>query len=164
MADFFVRPPTFTTGNFEAMWLKDLKFSEIKDLNCLKRYAKYQEASCIIRVAFALSKWPHLHGPYVVGGCLSNLETVSDDKPPYKPFYWWLHQNILQDVKLSKSFEYGYRGFWLRALPVWSYELLFCYGIHFQFFWHFIKMVQVFALLYSLKLTLSYLVLLCLIC
>ena len=48
MADFSVRPPTFTAGNFEAIWTKDLKFSAIKDLNCLKKYAKYQEASNIL--------------------------------------------------------------------------------------------------------------------
>ena len=48
MADFFVRPPTLTTGNFGAIWPKDLKISEIKDLNRLKKYAKYQEASNIL--------------------------------------------------------------------------------------------------------------------
>ena len=61
MADFFVRPPTLTTGNFEAIWPKGLKFLAIKDLNCLKKYAKYQEAGSISKVGFALSKWPHLH-------------------------------------------------------------------------------------------------------
>ena len=61
MADFFVRPPTLTTGNFEAIWPKDLKFSAIKDLNRLKKYAKYQEASSILKVDFALSKWPHFY-------------------------------------------------------------------------------------------------------
>ena len=66
MADFFVRPPTLTAGNFEAIWPKDLKFSAIKDLNCLKKYAKYQEASSILKMGFALSKRPHLHGAYVV--------------------------------------------------------------------------------------------------
>ena len=66
MADFFVRPQTLTTGNFEAIWPQDLKFSAIKDLNRLKKYAKYQEASSILRVSFDLSKWPHLHRAYVV--------------------------------------------------------------------------------------------------
>ena len=66
VADFFMRPPTLTTVNFEAIWQKDLKFLEIKDLNCLKKYAKYQEASSILWVGFALSKWPHLHRAYVV--------------------------------------------------------------------------------------------------
>ena len=66
MADFFVRPPTLTTGNFEAIWPKDLKISATKDLNRFKKYAKYQEASSILWVGFALSKWPHLHRAYVV--------------------------------------------------------------------------------------------------
>ena len=66
MADFFVRPPTLTTGNFEAIWPKDLKILAIRDLNLLKKYVKYQKASSILRVGFALSKWPHLHRAYVV--------------------------------------------------------------------------------------------------
>ena len=66
MADFIVRPPTLTTGNFEAIWPKDLKTSGIKVLNRFKKYAKYQEASSILWVGFALSKWPHLHRAYVV--------------------------------------------------------------------------------------------------
>ena len=41
-ADFFLRPPTLTAGNFEAIWPKYLKFSAIKDLNRLKKYVKYQ--------------------------------------------------------------------------------------------------------------------------
>ena len=66
MAGFFVRPPTLKTGNFEAIWSKDLKFLAIRDLNRLKKYVKYQEASSILRMSFALSKWPHLHKAYVV--------------------------------------------------------------------------------------------------
>ena len=77
MADFFVRPPTLTTDNFEAIWSKDIKFSAINDLNRLKKYAKYQEASSIFKVCFALSKWPHLHKAYVVKGSLFNLGTVN---------------------------------------------------------------------------------------
>ena len=56
MADFFVKPPNLKTGNFEAILPKDLKFSAIKDLSHLKKCAKYQEASSILRVCFALSK------------------------------------------------------------------------------------------------------------
>ena len=39
MADFFVRPPTLITGNFEA--LTDFKFLALKDLNLLKKYYIY---------------------------------------------------------------------------------------------------------------------------
>ena len=56
MADFFVRPPNLTIGNFEAIWPKDLKFLAFKDLNYLKKYVKYQKTSSNLRVAFALSK------------------------------------------------------------------------------------------------------------
>ena len=39
MADFFMKPPTLPTGNFEAIWPKALKFLAIKDLHLLKKYA-----------------------------------------------------------------------------------------------------------------------------
>ena len=48
-ADFFSRAPTLTAGNFEVIWPKDFKFSAMKDLNRLKKYSKYQEASSILR-------------------------------------------------------------------------------------------------------------------
>ena len=48
-------------GNFAALWTTDPKFLSLKDLNLLKKYNKNQEASSILRVVFALSKWPHLH-------------------------------------------------------------------------------------------------------
>ena len=38
MADFFLRPPTLTAGNFEATWPKDLKLLLLKDINVLKEY------------------------------------------------------------------------------------------------------------------------------
>jgi len=59
MADFFLRPPTLTASNFDALWPTDPIFTVFKDLNPFKRYFKYQEAGSILRVIFALSKWPH---------------------------------------------------------------------------------------------------------
>ena len=56
MVDFFVRPSTLTTGKFGAIRPKDLKFSANKDLNRLKKYAKYQEGRSILKVGFAFSK------------------------------------------------------------------------------------------------------------
>ena len=53
-------------GNFAAPWPTDPKFSALKDLNPFKTVQKIQEASSIIRVGLALSKWPHLHRAYVV--------------------------------------------------------------------------------------------------
>ena len=50
MADFFLRPPTLTDSNFAAIWPTDPKFLAFKDLNILKKYNKYQEASSILRM------------------------------------------------------------------------------------------------------------------
>ena len=36
-------------------------FKQLKDRNLLKKHTKNQEASSILSVGFALSKWPHLH-------------------------------------------------------------------------------------------------------
>ena len=66
MADFFLRPPTLTAGNFEALYLTDPKFLALKDLYSLKKYDKYQETSYNFRLGFALSKRPHLHRAYLV--------------------------------------------------------------------------------------------------
>ena len=60
-ADFFLRPPTLTASNFAALWPTDPKFLAIKDLNLFKKCIKNQEASSILKVVFAFSKWPHLH-------------------------------------------------------------------------------------------------------
>ena len=76
VADFFMRPPTLKASNFAALWPTDPKFLALKDLNPLKKYIKNQEASSILNVVFAFSKWPHLHRAYVVGGCLFNFGTV----------------------------------------------------------------------------------------
>ena len=73
----FLRPPTLTAGNFAALWPTDPKFLALKDLNPFKTVSKVQKTSSILRVGFALSKWPHLHRAYVVGGCLFNFGTVN---------------------------------------------------------------------------------------
>ena len=65
-ADIFLWPPTLTAGNFEALWPTDPKFSALKDLNLFKTVPKVQEASIILRVGFALSKWPHFNSIYLV--------------------------------------------------------------------------------------------------
>ena len=66
LADFFLRPPTLTASNFAALWPTDSKFSTIKDLNLFKRYTKNQKAGSILKVDFALSKWPHFNSIYLV--------------------------------------------------------------------------------------------------
>ena len=45
----------------------DSKFSALKILNPFKTVSKVQEARRILRVAFALSKGPHLHRAYSLG-------------------------------------------------------------------------------------------------
>ena len=66
MADFFLRPPTLTAGNFEALQPTDFKFSVLKDLNLLKRYVKNQETIKNFRLGFALSNRPYLHNIEVI--------------------------------------------------------------------------------------------------
>ena len=60
-ADFFLWPPTLTAGNFESLWPTDPKLSVLRDLNPFLKCYINQEASSILRVDFALSKWPHFH-------------------------------------------------------------------------------------------------------
>ena len=47
-------------NNFAVLWPTDPKFSEIKDLYLFSTVSKAQEANRILRIDFALSKWPHL--------------------------------------------------------------------------------------------------------
>ena len=61
MADFFLRPPTLKASNFAALQSTDPIFTKSKDLNPLKKHIKNQEASSILKLVFAPSKWPHLH-------------------------------------------------------------------------------------------------------
>ena len=53
-------------GNFAALWPTDSKFSALKDLNLFQTVSKVQEASSILRVGFALSKWPHFNSAYLL--------------------------------------------------------------------------------------------------
>ena len=57
-------------GNFAALWPTDSKFSALKDLILFSTVSKDQKASSILKVGFALSKWPHLHRAYVISGCI----------------------------------------------------------------------------------------------
>ena len=66
VADFFSRLPTLTASNFAALRLTDPKFSAFEILNPFKTVKKVQGASRILKVAFALSKWPHFTSIYLV--------------------------------------------------------------------------------------------------
>ena len=63
-ADFFLRPPTLTASNFEALQSTDPLFTVLKALNILKKYTKNQKASYNFRIGFALSNTPHFHRVY----------------------------------------------------------------------------------------------------
>ena len=76
-------PPTLIASNFLALLFTDPKFSALKDLNPLKKKIKNQEASSILRVLFALSKWPHLHRAYQVTVCSVLTAAVCTMAPTY---------------------------------------------------------------------------------
>ena len=97
---FFLRPPTLTAGNFAALWPKDPKFLALKDLNPFKTVSKVQKTSSILRAGFFLSKWPHLHRAYVVGGCLFNFGTV---KP--EPFIRYVNKHFFTFLLLQTKHE-----------------------------------------------------------
>ena len=67
---------SLTASNFEALWPIDLKFSAFKDLFPFSIVSKVQEAGSILKVVFALSKWPHLHRAYLVTVCNQNFIAV----------------------------------------------------------------------------------------
>ena len=99
----FLRPPTLTADNFAALWPTDSKFLALKDLNPFKTVSKVQKTSSILRVGFALSKWPHLHRAYVVGGCIFNLGTVWPNVSNWR----WLYVSTLSCLNLP---HYSYTG------------------------------------------------------
>ena len=57
-ADFFLKTPNLTASNFKALSPTGPKFLALKDLNLFKIVSKFQEASSILRVGFALSNRP----------------------------------------------------------------------------------------------------------
>ena len=67
---------SLTASNFEALWPIDLKFSAFKDLFPFSIVSKVQEAGSILKVVFALSKWPHSHRAYLVTVCNQNFIAV----------------------------------------------------------------------------------------
>ena len=63
-------------GHFAALWPTDPKFSALKDLNPSSTVSKIKKAGSILKVVFALSKWPHLHSAYLVTVCRVLITTV----------------------------------------------------------------------------------------
>ena len=60
-----------------------------KGLSLIKNILSIQKVGRIFDIGFALSKWPHLHRPYVVGGCLFNLGTVTVSQTTCQPVTPW---------------------------------------------------------------------------
>ena len=63
-------------SNFATLWPTDSKFLALKNLNPLKIVLKFQEPSSVLKMGFALSKWPHLHRAYLVTVRKLNLHSV----------------------------------------------------------------------------------------
>ena len=63
-------------SNFAALWPTDPKFSVFKDLIFFSTVSKIQEASSILKVSFALSKWPHFHMAYEATVCKQTSAAV----------------------------------------------------------------------------------------
>ena len=55
------------------------------DSNPFKTVSKGQEATSILRVGFALSKWPHLHRAYLVTVCSHLTRSVYQSKSLFQP-------------------------------------------------------------------------------
>ena len=61
-----------------------------KGLSLIKNIVSIEKVGRIFIIDFALSKRPHLHWPYVVGGCLFNLGTVTRKEKPQLCFMFHL--------------------------------------------------------------------------
>ena len=51
--DFFTGPPNLKASNFAALQSTDTVFTELKDLNLLKKHIKNQKASLVFKIYFA---------------------------------------------------------------------------------------------------------------
>ena len=103
-------------GNFAALWPTDPKFSALKNLNPFQTVSKVKEASNILRVVFALSKWPHLHRAYLLVSrlsctplyncfCCMSIFCVNDrNKQSGKIlFYVWIIQSIIPIINCAPA-------------------------------------------------------------
>ena len=70
MTEFFLRPSTLITINFEALKFTDPIFTALKNLNLFKNYTKNQEDSSNFSTGFALLRRPHLDMAYLVTVCM----------------------------------------------------------------------------------------------
>ena len=73
-------------SNFATLWPTDSKFLALKNLNPLKTVLKFQEASSVLKMGFALSKWPHLHRAYLVTVREYLSQSVTFDPNLFSPY------------------------------------------------------------------------------
>ena len=100
-------------GNFAALWPTDPNFLALEDLNPFKKLWKVQQPSGILKVGFALSKWPHLHSAYVVSVlfseyicisfCLLSMGGKKVQKSVYLVIEWPLEISFMDDTNLKKD-------------------------------------------------------------
>ena len=108
-------------GNFAALWPTDPKFSALKDLNFFKKCTNNQEASSILRVGFALSKWPHLYRVYLLGVWHWSSETGNEIPLVNQPY-----------CPSSLPLQARHNG-WCRVpreFPDWHFVLIFLIDTH----------------------------------
>ena len=77
-----------TAGNFEALWSKDLKFSAFIDLFLFSIVWKVKKPGSILRLSFALSKWPHFHRVYLVTVCKRSSIAVPEEITKYHNHFY----------------------------------------------------------------------------
>ena len=87
---------SLTNSNFAALWPTEFVFAVFKDLKLLK--TKKKESGSILRVSFALSKWPHLHRVYLINVCkrgptaVHSRQKVQHDNIMENHEDWWTLQ------------------------------------------------------------------------
>ena len=92
---------SLTDNIFAALWPTDPIFTVLKDLNLLKKHIKSQEADSILRISFALSKWPHLRRENLVTICSHAVDILK-----LKPMNTYLPvgERWLKQLKQSNIF------------------------------------------------------------
>ena len=88
--NFFSNLQLWQPVTLQSFVLQRLTVSLWKGLSLIKNILSIQKVGRIFNIDFALSKWPHLHRPYVVGGCLFNLGTVTRKEKPQLCFMFHL--------------------------------------------------------------------------
>ena len=104
--------------NFKALWTTDFKFAAFKDQVQFKSLSKFQEASSILRMGFALSKWPYFQRVYLVR--MSFLTRIA--------VFWHFQKSYFQTLLpwiTSKSVWLNNHGFMRNVyLPRSSFKML----------------------------------------